>query len=393
MERQQRWERRTPQERTDVIVQMEALISAARGVQLEAIAAHDTVGSWRDDGAAHMTGWLVATLGIEHRTASDLVEVATKLTELPRVASVLGEGQTSWDQVKPICRFATPDTDEAVAAAVPGRSAAELRAIARRARTVSAGEAAEAKQRRSLRMWWDHHDNMLHLSGRLPHEQGAVVEHALERLAASAPKNPDSGFFDPYEWRMADAIIEMASMSLTADGDADRATINVVVDADTLFTGVGPTEIVNGPVVSTDTARRLICDGRIELVAQRQDGQPIGIGRASRRIPPWLTRAMRRRDQGCRFPGCGRTRWTNGHHIAQWVRDQGPTNLDNLITLCEYHHRIVHEGQWTLHGDPNGEVRFHRPDGTTYQPQPPRLQHDIRQRLLDPHLPTLIDTN
>lgn len=53
---------------------------------------------------------------------------------------------------------------------------------------------------------------------------------------------------------MADALIEMASMSLTADGDADRATINVVVDTDTLFTGVGPTEIVNGPVVSTDTA-------------------------------------------------------------------------------------------------------------------------------------------
>lgn len=57
--------------------------------------------------------------------------------------------------------------------------------------------------------------------------------------------------------------------------------------------------------------------------------------------PGWLVRRIRRRDGGCRFPGCGRTRWTDSHHIVHWA-DGGATDSDNLITLCGFHHRFVH---------------------------------------------------
>ena len=98
------------------------------------------------------------------------------------------------------------------------------------------------------------------------------------------------------------------------------------------------------------------------------DGTTIGIGRADRRIPPWLERLVRLRDGGCRFPGCGRTRWTNVHHIRFWTRDDGPTDLDNLILLCGYHHRLLHDEGWELEGDPAGTVTFRTPHGTVYEP-------------------------
>jgi hypothetical protein len=116
----------------------------------------------------------------------------------------------------------------------------------------------------------------------------------------------------------------------------------------------------------------MACDGRIELILER-DGRAIGVGRATRRIPAWLTRQIRHRDGGCRFPGCGRQRWVHIHHLIHWI-DGGPTDLDCLVTLCDYHHRLVHERGWHISGDPNGDLIFVRPDGSVFEPHRTRLR-------------------
>ena len=67
------------------------------------------------------------------------------------------------------------------------------------------------------------------------------------------------------------------------------------------------------------------------------------IGRRSRTIAPALRRALKRRDGGCRFPGCTHTRFVDGHHIQHWA-DGGETCLENLVLLCRHHHRLIHEG-------------------------------------------------
>ena len=51
---------------------------------------------------------------------------------------------------------------------------------------------------------------------------------------------------------------------------------------------------------------------------------------------------IRRRDNGCRFPGCGCRNVTDVHHVI-WARKQGPTVMSNLLTLCVAHHSRVHE--------------------------------------------------
>ena len=42
--------------------------------------------------------------------------------------------------------------------------------------------------------------------------------------------------------------------------------------------------------------------------------------------------------------------------------DGGLTCIENLISLCDRHHWLVHEGGWTITG-PQGGWRFHSPDG------------------------------
>ena len=92
-----------------------------------------------------------------------------------------------------------------------------------------------------------------------------------------------------------------------------------------------------------------------------EDGEPLSIGRRSRSIPPSMQRALRRRDGGCRFPGCTNTRFVDGHHIKHWA-DGGETSLSNLIVLCRHHHHLVHEGGFSCATSSDGAVYFSNPD-------------------------------
>ncbi len=64
--------------------------------------------------------------------------------------------------------------------------------------------------------------------------------------------------------------------------------------------------------------------------------------------------------------GCDRSRFVQSHHIRHWA-DGGETNLDNLVTLCSFHHRQVHEGGYGVRVR-QGAIEFTRPDGRVIPP-------------------------
>ena len=143
---------------------------------------------------------------------------------------------------------------------------------------------------------------------------------------------------------------------------------------------------------------RLACDARLRLAAigDREDprGHPADIGRRSREVPVDLRRALRLRDRHCRFPGCHRTRHLHAHHVWHWA-DGGPTDLANLLLLCGFHHRFVHDADWQL--EPvdavNGRWSFHPPDDPMpLHPAPPlegASAEALAQQLTQPHLRAL----
>jgi hypothetical protein len=55
-------------------------------------------------------------------------------------------------------------------------------------------------------------------------------------------------------------------------------------------------------------------------------------------------------------------RFGQGHHLRHWAQG-GPTTLSNLALLCRRHHWAVHEEGFQVERDPDGALRFRRPDG------------------------------
>ena len=144
--------------------------------------------------------------------------------------------------------------------------------------------------------------------------------------------------------------------------------ITILTDLQTLTRGLHNHSICetdNGVPLPVSTVRRLCCDAEIIPMVLGTDGVPLDVGRSARSVTPHQRRALRAMYRTCAHPDC-----TVGfsackaHHVRWWWRDLGPTNLDNLLPLCERHHHLVHEGRWTLTMAPDRTTTWTRPDGT-----------------------------
>jgi Domain of unknown function (DUF222)/HNH endonuclease len=220
------------------------------------------------------------------------------------------------------------------------------------------------------------------LRGQLDAEGGAIVKAAIDAMAHGlSPGETRSG-----SQRRADALVDMSAAQLRCGDHRDvhgqRPHLTLTVSADTLRSktvdedtlprdtmsagtlrsgaGAAPAVLSGVGPIHPERARRIACDAvrtvvRVAPTAGDWLGTfgtrpvPLSAGRATRTIPAHIRTALVLRDHGCRFPGCDRPpAWTDGHHIIHWS-DGGPTELENLVSLCRPHHRAVHEQGWRIH--------------------------------------------
>jgi hypothetical protein len=359
----------TVSRRTDSLVSSVAkhhrAISAHQHRLLSAVSELNRRQAWRVDGATSMVSWLVQRCSVSAATAREWVTAAEKLETLPKISEALSQGKLSFDQVKPLVQVAKPDTDAKLAEAATHWSAKQVRELATAANKQSDSQAAGSYARRSLRF----DDRRRSFSGTLPDDQYARVKGTLTARAARYPKNTTT-----FEQRMADALVEQCA-SETSGGSggsgAKRTTVVVHADLSFLAGGEGNAELdVLGPL-SPEVVRRLACDAKIILSADNEKGHSLQQGGAQRNPTAAQRIEIRRRDKGCRFPGCTYCEFTDVHHVVHWLNG-GPTAIPNLVTLCDQHHRAVHELGWKMSGDANIMLTFRSPTGrvTTSAPSP-----------------------
>lgn len=326
-------------------------------------------GLWREQGATSMTGWLTGRFGWAWSTAREHVRVAEALVGLPAIRDAGRRGRLSWDQVRPLVRFADPETDAAWAERAVRMRPSTLYLEARRREEVRAHDAETDHRRRYLSLQWDQDRAFLHLEGMLAREQGAVLETALGARAEKVSTDPEAD--DRRGARLVDAFVGAIA---GGRGRPPETTLVVHADASVLVQHRGDAspprkrpsshrlplaETETGVRLPEEAVRRLACDAEVEWILERE-ARPIGVGRQGRKVPGWLRRQVAHRDRECRFPGCAGRSYLHVHHVRHWV-EGGPTDLGNLILLCSAHHRAVHEGGWHVRGDPNEEVSFHGP--------------------------------
>jgi hypothetical protein len=110
-------------------------------------------------------------------------------------------------QVRTVTRFATPDTDDDLAADAPSSSVTELN---RRARQVNLDDVQQVRCDRSFDKAFDEEHPVLWLSGRMGDVDGVEFVKTITRLASQMSAQP-GGTYEPFEARCLDALIMLAS--------------------------------------------------------------------------------------------------------------------------------------------------------------------------------------
>lgn len=370
-------------ELVDTIAQMHGIANASLRILLAGIVEVDQRQLWRIDAAASVEAWLTMRHGVSYATARSWMRAGRGLVFCPSLAQAFADGHLSFDQlVAAIDLVAFGGADEAaIAAEAVGRSAAELERLAREARRVTREEALDRDGREYLKLRWDR-TGMLRVNGRLSDANGKVVESALRRIADDDPRG-DGMPRRPYEKRTAEALFALASARLATDADPDLATVVLHIDAHALTSGNDAIDLAKvqlGPVVAMATAHRLACDGRCQVVVDDLFGRTVDVAKTVHAVPRWMRRRVIDRDGGCRWPGCGRTALLHAHHLVFWSHG-GSTEEANLVALCWFHHHAVHEGGWTVSGDPFDRLAFLSPLGMLLTVGPPGLRPDVADEL------------
>jgi Domain of unknown function (DUF222)/HNH endonuclease len=373
-------ERKTPNGisgEDDLVSRMDAAHARACAAQRELfsliLCAEARAEIWARDGARDLAHWLCMRYSISTWKAHRWIQAAHALEDLPGISEAFSSGELGVDKVVELTRLATPRTETRLIRWAGTVSGATIRHRAELAARANVDQTRSADRDRSV-LWWSYDEGRrMFVEADLPAADGAVVIKAIERATEQVPAI--GGEQPKVAARRADALVGICRSRIATDPDPDRATVVVHVRATPVGGGfeIGSCEIDGGPVIHPQVAGRLMCDARIQAVLEGTDAIPIRLGRISREPSPAMMRLLRYRDRHCRFPGCGSTRFLHAHHIRWWSRG-GPTDLDNLILLCTFHHKLVHEHGWKVIRDPDGSVRWFRPGGTPYRagPSPPR---------------------
>src|SRR5947199_2660344 len=361
----------------DKIAELSVHLEAATGHLLDLIREFDLQGGW-NNGFRSCAHWLNWRVGLDMGAARERVRVARALGTLPRLAQALARGELSYAKVRALTRVATPETEERLLAVGRAGTADHVERIVRGWRRVDriAEARAEARrhQSRALHVYQDE-DGMVVLRGRLAPEVGAVLVQALAAAREALHQGDVSAEPPTMAQQQADALALVAETAfhngIDPGAPGERYQVVVHVDAPVLADPDQPGQSVlaDGTHVSAETSRRLACDASRVVMRHGRDGRVVEVAARTRTIPPALRRALHHRDRGCRFPGCG-SRFGQGHHIHHWARG-GPTTLSNLAMLCRRHHRAVHEEGYQVDRQPDGQLRFRRPDGQLL-PEVPR---------------------
>jgi hypothetical protein len=101
--------------------------------------------------------------------------------------------------------------------------------------------------------------------------------------------------------------------------------------------------------LSISTVERELCNRGTVPIHFDSVGQIVNVGRDRRLFTPRQRIGLAVRDGGCRFPGCDRPpSWCEAHHVDEWFRDHGRTDIADGILLCRHHHLLIHNNEWRV---------------------------------------------
>lgn len=256
------------------------------------------------------------------------------------------------------------------AASTPGQFARHLGKVADTIATDAALECSEQQRAKATLSHGINNDTgMGWIRAELHPDDYQKFKRTLRSEVAAIRKRPE------YDGQRLDQVAATAFMRLVTSKRAAATppvNVGVLIDLTTITSGrhaETTCEYSDGTPMPIETARRLACDANIIPMVLGGEAQPLDVGRAKRHATPAQRTALRSMHRTCAVGECEREfDDCEVHHLAEWDQHHGPTDLENLLPLCGYHHHRVHEGRWRLQLDASTrELSVFLPDGSLHR--------------------------
>lgn len=385
------------------ILKLAGQMNAVQYQFLKLLGEYDDTGGWQGDGIKSFAHWLNWKIGMGMVMGREKVRVARALPELPLIDKAFSEGKISYTKVRAMTRVATPENEQFLLQIAEHGTADHIEYLVRKYKLCKQlQEPRDSDNWKRLKDlgWYQDETGMIVINVRLPPEEGALVIKALELIQAEnrrkreeveeatgsifIEKDSDedrevkvdstnvsaetfsSGMTrEDFLCDRASALTHMAEHYLSGvNGDGAKVSGNSLGEKYQIFLHINANaasidckvddsdhcSIDNKRFLTPQVARRLACDASLTTVLEDDQGNVLNIGRRSRIIPRAMSHALRIRDGGCRYPSCTQKQHTDSHHIRHWA-DGGETKMDNLATLCRFHHGLLHKGEYRIHRD------------------------------------------
>jgi len=309
--------------------------------------------------------WLARETGIAPSSAKRRVRLANTLrTELPETAAAVREGRLCADRAMVMAnatneRIASEfrDMEPSLIAESDHMTFPEW---AQRVRVVAAlldqdgPEPAADINNNRLRLTGG--VDGTNLTGVLVGDAAVTARHAIEQMADELwhqHKNTRTATNGEVDIPTRDTLRAMAFVELCHRGlmvDAHGSGTMPKIEATLVINADEPDVVyVNGEPLARGSETALACDLSVWAIVLNSLGVPLDMGREIRSANREQRRALKARDGGCVFPGCGmRPSHCDAHHVAHWYRDLGNTDVKHMVYLCRHHHGVIHRTGWSI---------------------------------------------
>ena len=298
------------------------------------------------------------------REAKRDVESAVQLAQLPATSEALESGEIPQGHARLIARASgESNIDEALLVEAANEQPFDefVKTVRRHQQDCSEddGQAIldRQRERRSARIFESPETGMFVLSGQFDQITGTRIATALTAKERELWHREDPKARRTPQQRMADALAELVCEP--GDGKTQGTNLLVIADYDVIKKELINARLADGSPIPIGELRLLARDADILPSIFDAKTQNMWLGRQRRTASEAQRVALMARDEGC---VCCKANplWCKAHHIIWWSKD-GPTDLDNLLLVCDDCHKKIHLHGWTVHQHPKTRKYYLKP--------------------------------
>ena len=315
------------------------------------------------------------------RESKRMAKMAKQLSDMPKVKERFATGDITTNHANALANAAEKvgpevvDGDQTLLEAAdempPDRFGHHTRKWAEK-KLIELGVDPLERQRRAreAKLWVEGDTGLGVVMAKLPRHQFEQVRQAVDshylhhyRQDRADGRSPDE--IRTPKQRLADVVFELLCGRSALSGEVIGDSVAIRAKAATQLIVTAPLGVVDGTdpdahaeiigvgPVPRHFLRTLSPDTEMAGMIYDRAGRPLWLGRNQRLGNAAQRLAVAVRDGGCFECGAPMHR-CELHHMREWHRDNGRTDIDNLVAVCRQHHQWLETNNLEVRRTPNG---------------------------------------